>query len=126
MAMQAQTLQDRRGTTPWLALVLSALLAATILVGAHAMSRAHDVTTIAPPAQIVDQGVGLQEAGMSKAGITSIGGTAIQSTWSFHHGRPPLSPGKVAASRALLRGAYRDPALAATMARIMEVRLGNR
>jgi hypothetical protein len=124
--MQAQTLETQKSTTPWLALVLSLLFAATIVVVAQTASRDQGETTVAPQAQIVDPGVGLQKAGMSQAGITSVGGTAIESTMSFHHGRPPLSPDQIAAAQALLRGADRDPGLAATMARIMEVRLARR
>ena len=121
--MQAQTLETRKGTTPWLALVLAALFAVAVVVGAQIALRGRDATTIAPPAQTVDQGVALQESGMSQAGIRGVGGTAVESSWSFHRGHTPLTPGQIAAAREVLRGANRDPALAATWARIMEERL---
>ena len=124
--MQAQTLETRKGTTPWLALVLAAIFAAAVVVGTQIALRSREATTITPAAQTVDQGVALQKSGMSQAGIRGVGGTAIESTMSFHHGRPPLSPDQIAAAQALLRGADRDPGLAATMARIMEERLARR
>ena len=103
--MQAQTLETRKGTTPWLALVLAAIFAAAVVVGTQIALRSRDVTTVTPAAQTVDQGVGLQEAGMSKAGITSVGGTAPASSWNFHRPRTDLTGPQIAKVKQLLNGA---------------------
>jgi len=107
--MQAQTLETRKGTTPWLALVLAAIFAAAVVVGTQIALRSRDVTTVTPAAQTVDQGVGLQEAGMSKAGITSVSGTAIRSSWSFHRPRTELTGPQIAKATQVLRGAGSGP-----------------
>jgi hypothetical protein len=103
--MQAQTLQTRKVTTPWLALVLAAILAAAVVVGAQFAVRGRDTTTVAPPAQTVDRGVGLQEKGMSQTGIRGVGGTATEGSWSFHRPRTDLTGPQITKAKHLLNGA---------------------